>query len=346
MVAMTFPFMRAGSEIAMDLRAGMIAGFGGGLSEGRLQAEGKEVAVVLVWLDSVSDLESTNGHLNLSFINLNYGVLEDNTPIHIRMNTILQSQLDRVESALTTLIDSIASYNPSVPAAQTLLSADSSLQAGLKQLQTHQQNHARILQLRERIDRQNAQVTSTLQLLADTRSNLLAIPTSLPPKGRRDVRCGELLDYAKRIARFTMPPNFRPAMPPTTDNAIAANGTDTAMADTRAGGEGIGLESLQQEEKRWLDPWTGVQFTPWPSEEVMRRSALAQLQVMVERGEDVEKMEEDVKDEKQEDGLGPGDGLGSEKADGRIRGMTGLQRREEKPRVFGGLDLYDPDQEG
>ena len=49
------------------------------------------------------------------------------------MNAILQGQLDRVEAALNTLVDSITSYNPSVPAAIDLLSADDELTRGLEQ---------------------------------------------------------------------------------------------------------------------------------------------------------------------------------------------------------------------
>lgn len=49
------------------------------------------------------------------------------------MNAIIQAQLERVESALSTLIESIASYNPSIPAANALLAADDDLNKGLKQ---------------------------------------------------------------------------------------------------------------------------------------------------------------------------------------------------------------------
>lgn len=49
------------------------------------------------------------------------------------MNTIIQAQLDRVETALTTLIESVASYNPSIPAANALLAADDDLNKGLEQ---------------------------------------------------------------------------------------------------------------------------------------------------------------------------------------------------------------------
>lgn len=49
------------------------------------------------------------------------------------MDTVLHTQLDRVEKALTTLIDSIASYNPSIIAANDLLAADDELNNGVKQ---------------------------------------------------------------------------------------------------------------------------------------------------------------------------------------------------------------------
>lgn len=48
------------------------------------------------------------------------------------MNSIIQSQLDRVDTALNTLIDSIASYNPSIAAANDLLAADNELTRGVK----------------------------------------------------------------------------------------------------------------------------------------------------------------------------------------------------------------------
>ena len=49
------------------------------------------------------------------------------------MNETVQAQLDRIETALTSLVDSIASYNPSIPAASNLLQADIELQDRLKQ---------------------------------------------------------------------------------------------------------------------------------------------------------------------------------------------------------------------
>ena len=48
------------------------------------------------------------------------------------MDKLLGSQLTRVETALTTLVDSIASYNPSLTAAQELVSAEDELMLGLE----------------------------------------------------------------------------------------------------------------------------------------------------------------------------------------------------------------------
>lgn len=49
------------------------------------------------------------------------------------MNDQLQSQFNRVETALNTLIDSITSYKPSLSAATLLVEADDELSQGLEQ---------------------------------------------------------------------------------------------------------------------------------------------------------------------------------------------------------------------
>ena len=52
------------------------------------------------------------------------------------MDDILQTQFDRVEQALGTLVDSIASYNPNPQAAIDLVAADNELSHGLDQRRT------------------------------------------------------------------------------------------------------------------------------------------------------------------------------------------------------------------
>lgn len=49
------------------------------------------------------------------------------------MDDILQAQFERVEQALGTLVDSIATYNPNPQAAIDLVSADDELSHGLDQ---------------------------------------------------------------------------------------------------------------------------------------------------------------------------------------------------------------------
>jgi hypothetical protein len=49
------------------------------------------------------------------------------------MEDILTAQFDRVEKALSTLVDSIAAYNPSPQAAIDLVAADEELSQGLDQ---------------------------------------------------------------------------------------------------------------------------------------------------------------------------------------------------------------------
>ena len=48
------------------------------------------------------------------------------------MDSVIQGQLDRIDAALNSLVESIASYNPSVTAANDLLAADDELCKGVK----------------------------------------------------------------------------------------------------------------------------------------------------------------------------------------------------------------------
>ena len=285
----------------------------------------------------------------------------------ITMNDIIQTQLDRVETALTQLIDSISSYNPSIPATSALLHADDELKQGLQQLTTHQRNHARMHQLREQITQKNQSITTTLKTLAATRADLLAPPTSLPSAETRNVPYTDLLEYAKRISRYTVPPTFRPPLPlpttaqtpapPTTATVNGADATspvketmrdgEAAAAENGGDKDGIGMGSLEDVERKWLDPLAGMGFVPWVGEEAMRSGALADIQAMVERGEDPGVVGVGGRTEEGERMEGVEGGMVENEQEGERRVERRAERRvEEKPKVFGGLDLYDPDEEG
>ncbi|KAL8689472.1 MAG: hypothetical protein Q9218_004865 [Villophora microphyllina] len=292
------------------------------------------------------------------------------------MNVIIQNQLDRIEAALNTLITSIESYNPSVPAAIDLLAADTALQQGIQQLAQHQANHARILRLRSTIESQNQQITSTLTLLANTRKELLATPATVFPENSRSVPYTELLEYAKKISPYTVPPTFRePTEPQKAETATGKNESaaplvngvgDTAvearevnavangkMPESKESKEskGVGESSLQQADVQWLSPMEQIPFVPWPTEEVIKRGALGQIQVMFEQGVDPgtgRDQNESMRGRNAEEGINdvhmsaaaPEASLVS--AQGTLDGMARRadpRRREEKPKVFKGLDL-------
>lgn len=263
------------------------------------------------------------------------------------MNEAIESQLDRVETALTTLINSIASYNPSIPAAEVLLVADDQLRIGLHQLAIHQRNHSRILNLHQRIAERNEQITSTVTSLADARNDLLSTPTSLPAKDTRSVPYTELLNYAKRISRQTIPPTLRPKPAPEIQPSPVpptVNGASEPVNEIGEGGRGMGTEALEDEERKWLEPLMQIPFVPWVSEDVMKRGALAQIQGMLERGEDPTETKEVKADQSEDDMEELQDEIGL--ADEKVRTGERQIRKEDKPAVFGGLDLYDPDEAG
>ncbi|KAJ9667932.1 hypothetical protein H2201_002118 [Coniosporium apollinis] len=295
------------------------------------------------------------------------------------MDAILDTHFQRVEAALNTLINSITSYNPSEKAADDLVAADDQLLQGLEQLATHQANHQRILHLRQTADALTAQAKSKLRSLADARKELINTPVSTFPASSKNVPLDELLSYAKRIAKFTLPPNYRPAPPPRKPSAPdatpkatnetqtqLANGTSgtPALADSAAAAppkpdpqadlpkdEGVALSTLTQEQRDWLDSMFHTPFVPWPSEAVIQRGGLMEIQRMLERGRDPgavlppkeqeaeerRRAEEEERRKREE-----------EEEEGRRREVWATQmarRGEGQGEVFGGLDLYDPEED-
>ena len=132
--------------------------------------------------------------------------------------------------------------------------------------------------------------------------------------------------------------------------------TNTAtLADGDKKGLGIGVSSLGPNEVEWLDPLNQIPFVPWPSEEVIKRGALAQIQIMSEQGIDpisVVVGGDEGTSEKGSEAL-RSDSVKSENNNGQqdmmavlvSRPMQTTERSVKKPRVFGGLELYNPEEE-
>ncbi|KAK3390154.1 mediator complex, subunit Med4 [Podospora didyma] len=124
------------------------------------------------------------------------------------MDKNLDARFERVEKALANLIDSIAKYNPSEKLAEGLVEADKELFKGLQALETHQNNYARIQQLREETAALDAQTKEIIGALWTMRKEVKNTQTTVYPASgpKYQFTTKELLDYARRISPNTLPP--------------------------------------------------------------------------------------------------------------------------------------------
>ncbi|OTB00516.1 hypothetical protein M426DRAFT_65635 [Hypoxylon sp. CI-4A] len=230
------------------------------------------------------------------------------------MDKKLDACFDRVEKALGTLVDSISKYNPSVNQVNGLGLADIELNKGLEDLQTHQSNYRRIQDLRAATSSFDAQIKDTLRLLANTRKELVNAPSTVFPNDvpSYDINYEELLAYARRISKTTLPPVGavnaiqNEAKPESNGGADTAAGTPASAtpngAQSAAAAAANGIIQQQTpavtttdneakttlpEEMRWnMNPYSGFQFIPWPNEDQVRKGALAELAQQLAEGKD------------------------------------------------------------
>ncbi|KAG4413504.1 hypothetical protein IFR04_013369 [Cadophora malorum] len=211
------------------------------------------------------------------------------------MDKLLDNRFEQVEKALATLITSISTYNPAPALANNLVAADAELSEGLEQLSTHQSNYARVLALRETSNALDNQIRDTLTLLTTTRRDLLAIPaTSLPTiAGGNPISYSELLDYARRISKFTLPPTYREGgdaaetgsnTPKEPSSQTQTNGTNTPIQTQPSQHPGVSTNLSLWEQ--YLNQPADMPFVPWPTEEAIRKGALASIQVLLDQGVD------------------------------------------------------------
>lgn len=221
---------------------------------------------------------------------------------------------------------------------------------------THQANYARIVSLRQQDEALEAQIKKTLTLLSETRRDLLALPVTTFPPSIQNVSYAQLIAYAKHISKFTVPPHARPSPPEVepeppqseANGAIGSPNTGEKVAETNKG-EGIGVTLLPEQERKAFDT-SELVFVPWPSEEVIRQGALAQIQGMVEQGIDPTTIKSVAEQEQAEkERLEEEERLKAEeekkKIEHQARANAGAARPAvpAKPSVFGGLDLYEPE---
>ncbi|KAJ3489845.1 hypothetical protein NLG97_g5912 [Lecanicillium saksenae] len=123
------------------------------------------------------------------------------------MDKFIDGRFERLEKALAGLIDSVTKYHPSTSLAEELKAADAELTKGLEQVQTHQNNYLRILELRQASAALDTQIRETLTSLANTRRDIVNTHTTkFASSPNYPIAYEELLSYARRISKTTMPP--------------------------------------------------------------------------------------------------------------------------------------------
>jgi len=92
---------------------------------------------------------------------------------------------------------------------------------------THQANYAKILSLREEVIKLDSTIRDAASLLINTRRALLDTPATTFSEDTNRVSYSELLSYARRISKFTLPPNNIHGGVPTSEVAEQDASQDT-----------------------------------------------------------------------------------------------------------------------
>ncbi|WPH00463.1 Hypothetical protein R9X50_00329200 [Acrodontium crateriforme] len=271
------------------------------------------------------------------------------------MQAQFETSYQRMEQSLQRLTDSIAAYNPSVSAANDLAAADDAVNKNLDQLVEHQRNHTRIQELKRATETMDETLKSHFRMIIDLRREL----ASVPPNDSSDNVCPEvsieeLLAYAKFISKTTVPPTFRKQDVPqklVTGTALGthiSNGIATppsGVQETSSGNlqtENIGVKAMNSQDKAWLESATNLPFEPWPSFDVIQGGTLAEIQRMVERGEDPAKKlspEEQIEADRRKQEADEKERLVQEEAERRRMSMFDVARRRTNTQD----DVFDPD---
>lgn len=193
-------------------------------------------------------------------------------------------------------------------------------------VETHQTNYQRIQDLRARTTKNDNQIKDTLRLLADTRKELMnASATEFPDGPNYKIQYDELLSYARRISKTTIPPvGALNAISTIADSTQQSKGETSATTETAAttpaGGtpnaaptpqpmsmsmstpvmNGNGTSSFDASQQTnnstslpeplaaFLNPHSQYTFVPWPTEEQVRQGSVAALAYLAEQGVEVE----------------------------------------------------------
>ncbi|KAK3307132.1 vitamin-D-receptor interacting mediator subunit 4-domain-containing protein [Chaetomium strumarium] len=143
------------------------------------------------------------------------------------MDKELDGRFERLEKALNNMIDSVVKNNPSEQLAEELVAAQDGVTEGLRLLEKHQNNYARIQQLRQDVSRYDDQIKDIIHSLWQMRKELVAV-TATPPGGSKyQFTTEDLLTYARLISRQTLP------LPPVLKNHLESNASRPADPESQ-----------------------------------------------------------------------------------------------------------------
>jgi hypothetical protein len=243
----------------------------------------------------------------------------------------------------------------------------------------HQRNHQRIQSLRAASAALDGQIRDTLTLLTTTRAELIATAASDLPTTGAPISYSELLSYARRISKFTLPPNYREPLPTalstpadplsaakTPESKTQTNGTATPIATpivsngtlpTTTNGTPAEPDPHSKDLPTEISAHLTLQhdFVPWPTEERIRRGALADIQTLLNSGIDPETFDPDkvaelheaTRQREEEEEARRKEEEEVRRAEMEARRLSaGMGHREsvvEEKKVFTGLDILDDD---
>jgi hypothetical protein len=181
--------------------------------------------------------------------------------------------------------------------------------ADINAVQQHQNNHLRIEALRGSIANLDGKIKDTLLSLASTRRDMTTTATTSYPDGATySINYEELLSYAKRISKTTLPPpgvskgvDLDTSSPTPQDTTAAPTPADGATPMPLSNGmqtptpmvqhvsqlseaPSSQLTALPPTHVSYMNPYTGQIFTPWPQVEQVRMGSLAGNQSLADQG--------------------------------------------------------------
>ncbi|KAJ5503810.1 hypothetical protein N7463_006684 [Penicillium fimorum] len=284
------------------------------------------------------------------------------------MNALVQSALTDVESKLNALLTSFTTSPTAAgapAAAVALLDADDALTSAIETLRQHQENHAKILRLRNEAQQLEDRVKG---IVGDIEGFEKEIRTACGD-GDSDSDFELLLDFARRISKY----NHEAAADAAT-GVVKRQGTNT-LADkdvTMTGTNGDqpteeGTEpvaSVTKNATQWLDESANVTrqvyMLPYPMEERIRMGLMGQIQLAAGGNPDkeVERLlreaeglgaaeppapAEPAESTKQADEASKAAAHAGSSAAGMPRAHAPAPK--PKPKAMLDLDLYDPDED-